>query len=62
MSVTTEAIDSELDTIHFNRGSVATQEYARRFQNKPPSGVRPERLRLALPRASRGDDYLYPES
>lgn len=35
--VTTESIDGPLDTIHFNRGSVATQEYARRFQNKRPS-------------------------
>lgn len=36
VSVTTEPIDGETHTIHFNRGSVATQEYARRFQNLPP--------------------------
>lgn len=37
VTVTTEAIEGETHTIHFNRGSVATQEYARRFQNEPPS-------------------------
>jgi hypothetical protein len=41
VSVTTEAIEGENHTIHFNRGSPATQEYARRFQNKPPSEVGP---------------------
>jgi HKD family nuclease len=40
--VTTEAIEGEAHTIHFNRGSPATQEYARRFQNKPPSKAGPE--------------------
>jgi phosphatidylserine/phosphatidylglycerophosphate/cardiolipin synthase-like enzyme len=37
VTVTTESIDSVDHTIHFNRGAVATQEYARRFQNIPPS-------------------------
>jgi phosphatidylserine/phosphatidylglycerophosphate/cardiolipin synthase-like enzyme len=41
VSVTTEAIEGEEHTIHFNRGSPATQEYARRFQNKKPSDVGP---------------------
>lgn len=36
VTVKTEAIEGEEHTIHFNRGSVATQEYARRFQNRPP--------------------------
>lgn len=39
VSVTTEPIEGEKHTIHFNRGSPATQEYARRFLNKPPSKV-----------------------
>jgi phosphatidylserine/phosphatidylglycerophosphate/cardiolipin synthase-like enzyme len=41
VTVSTEPIDGQLHTIHFNRGSVATQEYARRFQNRPPSEVGP---------------------
>jgi PLD-like domain len=41
VSVTTEAIEGENHTIHLNRGSPATQEYARRFQNRPPSKVGP---------------------
>jgi phosphatidylserine/phosphatidylglycerophosphate/cardiolipin synthase-like enzyme len=39
VSVKTETIEGEKHTIQFNRGSVATQEYARRFQNKPPNEV-----------------------
>jgi phosphatidylserine/phosphatidylglycerophosphate/cardiolipin synthase-like enzyme len=41
VSVTTEAIEGEKHTIHFNRGSPASQEYARRFLNKPPSEAGP---------------------
>jgi len=39
VSVTTEPIVGAEHTIHFNRGSAATQEYARRFQNKKPEDV-----------------------
>ena len=39
VTVTTEQIEGVEHTIHFNRGSPATQEYARRFQNRPPSKV-----------------------
>jgi phosphatidylserine/phosphatidylglycerophosphate/cardiolipin synthase-like enzyme len=39
VDVTTERITGETHTIHFNRGSAATQEYARRFQNKRPDDV-----------------------
>jgi HKD family nuclease len=39
VTVKTEAIEGEEHTIFFNRGSVATQEYARRFQNRRPSEV-----------------------
>jgi hypothetical protein len=39
VSVTTETIEGGEHTIHFNRGSPATQEYARRFQNRPPHEV-----------------------
>ncbi|MEK6276065.1 MAG: phospholipase D-like domain-containing protein [Actinomycetota bacterium] len=38
------ATESETGSVHsafFNRGSVATQEYARRFQNKPPDEAGP---------------------
>ena len=41
VSVTTEPISGAQHTIHFNRGSPATQEYARRFQNRRPSEVGP---------------------
>ena len=37
VSIEAEPIEGEKHTIHFNRGSPASQEYARRFQNKPPS-------------------------
>ena len=37
VTVTTESIVGAKHTIRFNRGSPATQEYARRFENKPPS-------------------------
>ena len=36
VTVTTEKVEGETHTIHFNRGSPASQEYARRFLNKPP--------------------------
>jgi phosphatidylserine/phosphatidylglycerophosphate/cardiolipin synthase-like enzyme len=36
VEVTTETEVGALHSAFFNRGSVATQEYARRFQNKPP--------------------------
>jgi phosphatidylserine/phosphatidylglycerophosphate/cardiolipin synthase-like enzyme len=39
VTVATEAIEGEYHTIHFNRGSPATQEYARRFQNRRPNEV-----------------------
>jgi phosphatidylserine/phosphatidylglycerophosphate/cardiolipin synthase-like enzyme len=38
VTVTTERTSGD-HTIHFNRGAVATQEYARRFHNRPPSEV-----------------------
>ncbi len=41
VSVTTEPIEGAKHTIHFNRGSPATQEYARRFHNMKPSEVGP---------------------
>jgi PLD-like domain len=39
VTVTTEPIEGATHVINFNRGSVATQEYARRFQNRKPSVV-----------------------
>jgi phosphatidylserine/phosphatidylglycerophosphate/cardiolipin synthase-like enzyme len=39
VTVTTESIEGQEHTIHFNRGAVATQEYARRFQNRPPDEI-----------------------
>ncbi|MBZ9741733.1 MULTISPECIES: phospholipase D-like domain-containing protein [unclassified Mesorhizobium] len=41
VEVTTEPIVGAKHTINFNRGSPATQEYARRFQNKMPKDVGP---------------------
>jgi phosphatidylserine/phosphatidylglycerophosphate/cardiolipin synthase-like enzyme len=38
VSVATETI-TDNHTVHFNRGAAASQEYARRFQNRPPSEV-----------------------
>jgi phosphatidylserine/phosphatidylglycerophosphate/cardiolipin synthase-like enzyme len=38
VTVTTENITDD-HTIHFNRGAAASQEYARRFLNRPPSEV-----------------------
>lgn len=39
VQVETESVKEQEHTIYFNRGSPATQEYARRFQNKRPSEV-----------------------
>jgi hypothetical protein len=38
VTVTTESISGD-HTVHFNRGAAASQEYSRRFQNRPPSEV-----------------------
>ena len=39
LTVTTEPVDQGKHAVHFNRGAIASQEYARRFQNRPPSEV-----------------------
>lgn len=39
--ITTEAETGKTHSAFFNRGSVATQEYARRFENQPPSKAGP---------------------
>ena len=39
LTVTTERVDQGKHAVHFNRGAVASQEYARRFQNLKPSEV-----------------------
>jgi phosphatidylserine/phosphatidylglycerophosphate/cardiolipin synthase-like enzyme len=39
--ITTETETGPVHSAFFNRGSVATQEYARRFQNAPPSEAGP---------------------
>jgi phosphatidylserine/phosphatidylglycerophosphate/cardiolipin synthase-like enzyme len=41
LEVTTELETGPVHSAFFNRGSVATQEYARRFQNKAPSEAGP---------------------
>src|SRR5438445_10952951 len=38
VTVTTESITDD-HIIHFNRGAAASQEYARRFLNRPPNEV-----------------------
>jgi phosphatidylserine/phosphatidylglycerophosphate/cardiolipin synthase-like enzyme len=39
LTVTTERTDMGRHAVFFNRGAVASQEYARRFQNRPPHEV-----------------------
>lgn len=39
LTVTTERVDQGKHAIFFNRGAVASQEYARRFQNRRPDDV-----------------------
>ncbi len=39
LTVTCESIDNGKHAVHFNRGAIASQEYARRFQNRKPSEV-----------------------
>ena len=39
LALTTEPIDQGRHAIFFNRGSIASQEYAARFQNRPPDVV-----------------------
>jgi hypothetical protein len=39
MTVTTERVDAGEHAIFFNRGAIASQEYARRFENKRPDVV-----------------------
>ena len=39
LKVRTEGTDVGKHAVFFNRGAVASQEYARRFQNRPPSEV-----------------------
>lgn len=41
VTIRTEPIEAVDHTILFNRGAVATQEYARRFQNRPPEEAGP---------------------
>ena len=41
VKVTTEATDGQVHSVFFNRGSVATQEYARRFEDKKPKDAGP---------------------
>jgi len=41
VTIRTEPIEGADHTVFFNRGSIATQEYARRFQNKKPSEAGP---------------------
>jgi hypothetical protein len=60
VSVTTEPIEGAKHTIHFNRGSPATQEYARRFQNRKPSEVGAALFALCIPRG--GQDIFGTES
>jgi hypothetical protein len=39
LSVTTETPEGETHNVFFNRGAIASQEYARRFQDKAPSDI-----------------------
>jgi len=52
--ITTEAEFAKPHSAFFNRGAVATQEYARRFQNKAPSELEGEEKQAAYLWLSRG--------
>jgi len=41
LAVKTERVDQGKHAVFFNRGAVGSQEYARRFQNRPPDEVGP---------------------
>lgn len=41
LEVTTEPVDQGRHAVFFNRGAIASQEYARRFTNRPPAEVGP---------------------
>jgi phosphatidylserine/phosphatidylglycerophosphate/cardiolipin synthase-like enzyme len=41
VTVTTEQVDQGRHAVFFNRGAIASQEYARRFQNRQPDEVGP---------------------
>jgi phosphatidylserine/phosphatidylglycerophosphate/cardiolipin synthase-like enzyme len=41
LDVTTEPVDQGRHAVFFNRGAIASQEYARRFQNRAPDKVGP---------------------
>ena len=67
VSVNTEPVEGAKYAIHFNRGSVATQEYARRFRtfrrDTPEEGrseCRAGGVRLALARSRRRDCRVHP--
>ena len=66
ISITTEKEDQGIHTVYFNRGSVATQEYARKFLNQTPDKAGPgayewlsrglvEALIAFIGRAKKGD-------
>ena len=52
--ITTEAELAKPHSVFFNRGAVATQEYARRFQNQAPSQLKGETKQAAYLWLSRG--------
>src|SRR6186713_2390838 len=69
LAVTTERVDQGKHAIFFNRGAVASQEYARRFQNRRPDDVGPsafnwlsrglvEGLENFIAQAAAGDELL----
>jgi phosphatidylserine/phosphatidylglycerophosphate/cardiolipin synthase-like enzyme len=69
LPVKTERVDLGKHAVFFNRGAVASQEYARRFQNRPPAEVGPsaydwlsrglvEGLEAFIAQAGAGDELL----
>lgn len=54
VTVRTEAEYGPKHSVFFNRGSLATQEYARRFQDRPPSKLPPAEAEAARRWLSRG--------
>jgi phosphatidylserine/phosphatidylglycerophosphate/cardiolipin synthase-like enzyme len=69
LAVATERVDQGRHAVFFNRGAVASQEYARRFQNRRPDDVGPsafnwlsrglvEGLENFIAQAAAGDELL----
>ena len=62
VDIATEAEDGGIHSIYFNRGAIASQEYARRFQNKSPNEVGEAAYTWAIARPPRSYQKVHWES